>query len=91
FVSAVTGDYLEGPWEFHVQIEFEDNQLYYVTLDTAERWELIPINESEFADVVGSIYRFPENPTEEIDQFDLWLSPIFPPGGQWYKGIRISE
>jgi len=91
-LEAYVGHYIEGPWQFNNHLFLEDGELKGLIEETNEIYSLLPKNETEFVvSLDGSIFVFTRDELGQVDGYDLFLSPIHPPGGKWYRADRVDE
>ena len=90
-LETYSGHYVEGPWEYDVIAYVKDGLLLLDTIQTAETFELTPLSDAEFVDESGSRYVFIQDSEGITIRYDLWVSPIYPPGGQWYEAPKKVE
>jgi WD40 repeat protein len=85
------GHYLEGPWEYDVDVYAENGRLYLKVSEAAQTYELIPLSDNEFIDFDGSHVLFLRDENNIVTGYQLWVSTDHSIGGQWYEAAKLAE
>ncbi len=92
-LERYVGNYLEGPWQFHVNVYIQDGQLYSFVEEMQLDIMLIPISETEFIQPSegSTLMVFTQGDTGQVDGYNLYVSTINTVNaGKWFRAEKTE-